>query len=153
MNPLPAGLLELQFFRVRGVAWQITPPPLPVLLIQRLVAPSLLLSPAGLRLGRSGVVTARSFPIPTFSCTRPCLPPLHVSAPPSSLPCPRLVLMFSLLCLLLVPWGLWCNIGPLPQTLASHAGAVGLTSLAFHSLARQREHAFTTGVGGRTVRL
>ena len=59
MNPFPVELLESKVLRGRGVAWYILPLPLPVLLIQKLVAHALLLRPDGLCLGRrSGVVTA-----------------------------------------------------------------------------------------------
>ena len=53
VNPVPIDLLESEVFRGEGVAQQIFPPPLPVLLIQRFVAPTPLLHPAGICLGRS----------------------------------------------------------------------------------------------------
>ena len=76
VNTFLVDLLELEVLQGRGVAWKITHTPLPVLLIHWMVNPAPSLRPAGLCLGRSGVVTDRSFFNPFTSCARPCSPPL-----------------------------------------------------------------------------
>ena len=78
-------------------------------------------------------------------------PPLCSSAPPSSLPCPLLVLWLSLPLLLISVSILGRNVGELPQTLAWHAGVVNLVALAFRSLTRRRSPAFAAGFNGRTL--
>ena len=88
VKSVPIDLLESEVLRGRGVARQITPLSLLVFLIQKLVAPVLSLLPAGLRLGRSGEVTGWPFPFLLPLCTRTCLPHLHSSVPPSSIPVP-----------------------------------------------------------------
>ena len=102
VNPFPVDLLELEVLWGWGVARQIAPLIFPVLLVQRLFAPTLSLFPDGLSLGMSGEVPGRSFPFPFPSCARLCLPPLHLSVSPSSLPRPCLFFRLYLACLLLV---------------------------------------------------
>ena len=51
-------------------------------------------------------------------------------------PCPRILCVYSLLFLLLIPSDLGYDIGTLLQTLTVHAGASGLAALASRNLAR-----------------
>ena len=60
-----------------------------------MVAPALSLRSAGLCLSRGiRVVSARSIPFPITSCACPCLPPLHLPAPPFTLPVPVYIFCF-----------------------------------------------------------
>ena len=70
VNPVLVGLLESEVPPVWGVACPITPLPLPVRLIQRLVTPAPLIRYTGICLGRSGVVTTQSFSFTFPSSTR-----------------------------------------------------------------------------------
>ena len=116
LNPFPIELIESEVLQGRGVAWNITPFPLPVLLIHQLVAPNPSLRSAGICSRRSsGVVTARKFSFPLLSYARPCLLHLCTSAPAPSLPCPCLFFVLYLLCLFLVLSGLGRNVGTLPR--------------------------------------
>ena len=57
VNPVSVDLFESEVLWGQGVARNIIPIPLPVLLIQKLFYPASLLRPSGLCLGRSGEVT------------------------------------------------------------------------------------------------
>ena len=131
----------------------ITPLPLPVLSIQRMVSPNPSLRSAGIHLRRGGgVVSAGSFPFPITSRARPCLPPLRAPAPPLSLSYPRLPFECSLCCLLLIPSNTGRNVVTLPQTSVGHADVIGIAALASCGLEPRRETAFATDVNGQTIR-
>ena len=135
-NPFPVEPLESEVLWGQGVTWQITLPPLPVLLIRRLVANAPSFRYSGIcSMRRNVVVTARSFPFPFPSCPCPFLTPLCASAPPPSLPRTRMFLVLSLFFLFHVPSGLGSNIGTLSQTSAWNADTVSLLALASRSLA------------------
>ena len=106
-NPVPIDLLESEVLWGWGVARQIASLPLPFHLIKRLVDPALSLHLSGIRPGKSGKVTSRSFSFPFHSCARPCLPPCV--RPHHSLPFPVPVCSLGFPCLvcfsLLWFWG------------------------------------------------
>ena len=81
------------------------------------------------------MVLARSVTFPFSFYVRLSLPSLCVPAPPLSLPRLRILYMCALRRPLLVPSGLGRNVGTLPQTLAGHAGKIGLAALASRGLA------------------
>ena len=83
MNPVPVDLQEVEILQGWVVAWNITPLPLRVLRIQRLVAPVPSLCSAGLCSRRgSGVVSSRYFPFTITPSARPCLPPFVLARRP-----------------------------------------------------------------------
>ena len=100
--------------------------------------------------GGGGLVADHSFPIPPWA--RPCFPPLWQTTSTSSLTCPFLLLLLSLLCILLALLGLGRHVSALPHKLAFLAGVVGLAALPLHSLAHQPWPAFASGINGRTLR-
>ena len=81
-------------------------------------------------------------------CACPCLPPLCLYAPHSSLPRPLLLLWLCLTCLLLAMSSLRRNVGALTQTSEWHAGAIDLAALASRGLTRQRRPEFIASVNG-----
>ena len=120
----------------------------------RCLAASFLLLRAAFRRSIRGCrfVSARSVLFSLSFRTRPGLPYLYAPAPTLSFPRPRLFCVSYLSFPLLFLSGLGRDVGTLTQTLAGHAGASGLASLASCGLACRRGPAFLSGVYGRTRR-